>query len=588
MEETRKHLEIQQKHLRTVKEEQDRAKENAQKELQELKERIQREQEEEKERLDSEMKRLVKLKELHRKRVQNKEHELAKQQQELSKKWEEEKTKIDQQKEEVIRLQNEFEAYKEEAAKAVDCSREVVKDGEAEESRGSDRETSELRALLEQLEREYEEAVKQSQTEILQAKESLKKAEMETLQGKIGLSEGKNALQIQWKKLETLQAKHKKKQEQIQKRMIEVRERLEKAELAEEEELMEQEKSILERKKKRKKVEEATQKLLEMEMKFSKTDSEFKESKEFVDWQNKEEIREFQEQRKILMELLSKHQVALLKASQMVTETKTKLENHVHNEKMLIDPIRESIAKLEKDLEPLSNVEAQLDRKCENFEREMKERKKMLYKQRKRINLLEKQHAQSSGSDVRQGLNPDEVEELENDRQAELELIHKEKDILKEMEEKFKQAQESAELHIGEQCHDLERKKTKITESLESEKKKLANLTAVHQETKEFIEAELQAREEMLKKVKDKVINDKRELAKLDMKQHETAAKAAEELFMMAEVLEKELSENGKKDELSRIREHRQKLQELDRQLRLAERKEKFGKDGDDNQCVLL
>ena len=79
----------------------------------------------------------------------------------------------------------------------------------------------------------------------------------------------------------------------------------------------------------------------------------------------------------------------------------------------------------------------------------MKERKKVLYKQRKRINLLEKQLAQSSGPEQKQGLNDEELEDYENDRQAEWDLVRREKKLLADMEEKFRQAQEQAELQIG-------------------------------------------------------------------------------------------------------------------------------------------
>ena len=128
-----------------------------------------------------------------------------------------------------------------------------------------------------------------------------------------------------------------------------------------------------------------------------------------------------------------------------------------------------------------------------------------------------------------------------------------------------------------------------VTMLLNAEKKKLIELLSVHQETTVFIEAELEARKEMLQRVKEKVVNDKKELAKLDMKKQATAEKAAEELFAMAEMLEKDLSDKGKKEELAKIRDHRKKLQDLDRQLRLAERREKFGsKDGEDGNCVVL
>lgn len=87
--------------------------------------------------------------------------------------------------------------------------------------------------------------------------------------------------------------------------------------------------------------------------------------------------------------------------------------------------------------------------RCDNIDKEMKERKKVLYKQRKRINLLEKQLAQSSGAEQKEGLNPEELEDYENDRQAEWDLIHREKGLLSDMEDKFRQAQEQAEVQIG-------------------------------------------------------------------------------------------------------------------------------------------
>ena len=413
---------------------------------------------------------------------------------------------------------------------------------------------------------------------------------METLQGKVGLMQGKSELQKQWKFLEKLQSKHKKTQEDIQKKIREVRDQLDKAEVSEEEELMSQEKSILERRKARKKVEEATQKLMEMESRLSRSDS-ISNSEDLMEWQSKEEIREMHEQRKILMELLSKHQVALVKASQLVSETKTKLESHLENESLLMAPVREHIAVAEKGLEPLLKLGTQLEKQCQEYEKEAKEKKKILYKQRKRINLLEKQHAQSSGVEGREGLTVEENDELDREREAELDLIHREKAVLHDMEQKFRKEQKQAEIVIGEKYQDLESKKMTINIGLEVERKKLAELTAVHAETKEYIEAELNGRREILKLSKDKVVKDKRELAKLDMKQQQTATQAAEELFMMAEVLEKELADSGKKEELKKIRDHRKKLQELDRQLRVAERRERFSGDvGPDGaqQCVVL
>ncbi len=364
VQETQKHLEEQRRSLQIVKEEQEKARLHAQSELEDLKERIRKEHEDEKSKLDEEMKRLLAMKELHQKSVIDKEMELVKQREELSKKWDEEKSKIEGQRKEVLRLQSEFESYREETRKTD--RKEEVEDGkrhvEATDSKTLPN-TEDLRKLLDELEKEYEDEVKAAQIEIMQAKEAVKAAEMDTLQGKRGLAEGKSQLQTQWKKLENIQMMHKNKQTDLQKRIKEVREELSKAEEAEEKDLLEQGKNILERKKKRKKVEEATQKLLEMESQFSKIDAELVESKDLVDWQNREEIRELSEQRKILMELLSKHQIALLKASQMVTETKTKLDNHLQNEKTLVDPIKEDITQLEKELEPLNVLEGQINRK---------------------------------------------------------------------------------------------------------------------------------------------------------------------------------------------------------------------------------
>eukprot|EP00794_Sanderia_malayensis_P019956 gene19956-21910_t len=585
VQETQRHLEEQRRNLQLVKDEQEKARLHAQKELDFLKDRIRKEHEDEKTKLDEEMQRLLAMKELHQKSVVDKEMELVKQREELSKKWEEEKSKIEDQRKEVLRLQNEFDSYREKSRK------KDLKEEECEEKKvkAMPVNVDELRKLLSELEKEYDDEVKTAHIEILQAKEAVKAAEIDTLQGKRGLAQGKSQLQSQWKKLESIQTMHKHKQIDLQRRIKEVKEELNKAEEAEEKDLMEQGQNILERKKKRRKVEEATQKLLEMESKFSKIDTELVESKDLVDWQQREEIRELGEHRKILMELLSKHQLALLKASQMVTETKTKLDNHLGNEKTLVDPIKSDIIELEKELEPLSVLEGQINRKCENIDKDMKERKKVLYKQRKRINLLEKQLAQSSGPEPKAGLDAEELEDFENEREAEWELIKREKALLFDMEEKYRHAQDHAELQIGDACQSLEKKKMQVTVSLNEKKKKLEELLSVHQETTVYIEAELEARNDMLQRVKEKVINDKKELAKLDMKKQASAEKAAEELFAMAEMLEKDLSEKGNKEELAKIRDHRKKLQDLDRQLRIAERKEKFGsKDADDANCVIL
>lgn len=189
------------------------------------------------------------------------------------------------------------------------------------------------------------------------------------------------------------------------------------------------------------------------------------------------------------------------------------------------------------------------------------------------------------------GLTFEEIEEIDHDREAELELILREKAILHDMEEKYRKEQKQNELTIGEQYQKLEATKETIQRDLETERKKLSELVSVHEETREYIEAELNGRKEILKLSKEKVVKDKRELAKLDMKQQQTATKAAEELFMLAEVLEKELAESGKKEELAKIKDHRKKLQELDRQLRLAERRERIaGEEGPDGnqQCTIL
>lgn len=589
LEETQQRLEDQRQHLEALKQEQDQAKENAQKELHELKFRIQQEQMNEKQKLDEEMRRLMQLNEMQQKSVKDQEDMLAKQKEEMEKTLIAERQRIEDQRQEVLRLQNEYQKSREVVAKAIDGTRQEGDGAEASPPRKSIR-AEELRAKLEQLESEYAEATKISQREIQLAKDNLKKAEMETLQGKVGLMQGKGELQRQWKLLDSLQSKHKNAQEEIQAKIRQVKDELDKAEEAEEEELMSQEKSILQRRQARKKVEEATQKLFEMESKLSRSDS-ISQNQDQLEWQNKEDVREMQEERTILMELLGKHQVALVKASQLVTESKTKLESHLANESSMLDPVREQIAAYEHELEPLEKLEQQIEKKCFELEKEAKEKKKVLYKQRKRINLLEKQHAQSSGNEGREGLTVEEIEDLDREREAELELIHREKSVLRDMEDKFRSEQAQAELKIGEQYQELEINKEKITICLNTERENLAKLIAVHEETKEFIEAELNGRREILKLSKEKVVKDKRALAKLDMKQQKTASKAAEELFMMAEVLEKELAESGKKEELTKIKDHRKKLQELDRQLRLAERRERFtGEVGPDGaqQCAIL
>uniref|UniRef100_T2M7P5 Kinesin-like protein KIF16B n=1 Tax=Hydra vulgaris TaxID=6087 RepID=T2M7P5_HYDVU len=582
--ESEKRLEDQKKLLDRLKEEQERARENAQRELQELKLRIQQEQVYEKQRMDEEMKRLMLLKEKYLLSTKVQEDNLAKHKEELEKSLIEERQKIEEQRQEVIRLQQEYEKSREFVAEMLENKNIKSTAIERKESFKA----NELRIQLKILETQYEEATKASHIEISQAKESLQRAEQDTLEGKVGLMQGKSELQRQWKLLEALQTKHKKHQEEIQKKIKDIKIEIEIAEKAEEEELMSHEQTVIEQRQARKKVEEATKKLVEMESKMKRVNSITERREE---WRNIEEEDDLTEKRKIFMELLGKHQFALLKASQLVSETKTKLENHLANEAALVVPIRKQIEKYEKELEPLLKQEALIEKECQDLEKEATEKKKVLYKQRKRINLLEKQHAQESGNEGREGLSPEENEDLDQEKDAEMDLILREKSVLRELEEKYRNEQKQIETYMSEKYKSIERQKEAIVTDLEIERKKLSEIVTVHAETREFIEAELNGREEILKLSKEKVIKDKRELAKLDMKYKKRTSIGAEELFVMAEVLEKELADSGKKDELNKIKDHRKKLQELDRQLKLAEQRERSADatgTSDEEKCTLL
>ena len=160
-----------------------------------------------------------------------------------------------------------------------------------------------------------------------------------------------------------------------------------------------------------------------------------------------------------------------------------------------------------------------------------------------------------------------------------------------DMEKKHKEQQEMAELTIGEAVEELEKRKAKVNAVLTQERARLGEMESVHKETLDFIERELEERSGILQRVKEKVSKDKRTLDKLDARQQRVAAQAAEELFMMAEILEKEMTAKGKFDELAKIKEHRKRLQDLDKQLKIAERKERGARVGvgdDANQCHLL
>ena len=114
-----------------------------------------------------------------------------------------------------------------------------------------------------------------------------------------------------------------------------------------------------------------------------------------------------------------------------------------------------------------------------------------------------------------------------------------------------------------------------ITVALNQEKKKLEDLRTVHRETTVFIEAELEARTSMLDRVKEKVINDQKELAKLDMKKQAFGNKRVEELIAIVNSLEddvgSDMSDEGRKEALGKILDSKRRLQELDRQRKLAD-----------------
>lgn len=118
-----------------------------------------------------------------------------------------------------------------------------------------------LRERLKQLEADYEDQRKQAQREVSQAKESVRRVEQETLEGLRSLTTGKSAIEGEWRRLEEVQAKHKRAQEQAYVKIKDVREMLESAEEMEEASLIEKEKMIMERRAARMKVEEARRRL---------------------------------------------------------------------------------------------------------------------------------------------------------------------------------------------------------------------------------------------------------------------------------------------------------------------------------------
>ncbi|XP_068717319.1 kinesin-like protein KIF16B [Montipora capricornis] len=615
-------LEFQKKYLEEIREEQEHARQRAEDEIRQVKERIRQEQDEERQRLESEMQRLVALEEEHRRKVEVKEVEMAKIKEDLERKWDRERRQVEMQREEVAKLQQEIEAKSKELQIAEQQARAATQRNSFASSSGSlspspssdalqeggeaiaqaaaraeplEKSQSEvLRERLKQLEADYEEQRKQAQREVSQAKESVRRVEQETLEGLRSLTTGKSAIEGEWRRLEEVQAKHKRAQEQACVKLKDVREMLESAEEMEEASLIEKEKMIMERRAARMKVEEARRRLEELENEdkdVELTEEDFTKKKELLECETREEIKDIREERKILSELLNKHQSALQKATLMVTETKTKLEKHLEGEKVILMPLREKVESLVRnELGPLIDYEQEIEKRCEDVDREGRERKKLIYKQRRRIALLERQHSQALQQAEKETLNEEELEELENEREAERSLIRKEKVRLLELEKKHKEQQEVAELTIGEAVQELEKRKASVNQMLDAERRKLSDLEAVHKETLEHVEQELEQRSEILHRVKDKVQKDKRQLAKLDVRQQRCAAKAAEELFVMADLLEKEMSDKGKTDELNRIKEQRKKLQELDKQLRMAEKREKRsgGDDEQNQQCVLL
>ncbi|XP_046847868.1 kinesin-like protein KIF16B [Xenia sp. Carnegie-2017] len=609
-------IEEEKKLIEELRQEQEETKRKAKHELESFREKIEEQQNEEKRKLDAEMDRLALLKEQHDLNVASKEQEIQKMKDELFNKWEAEKKEVEKQREQIEILRREIEE-KEEAVKRA-ASPEMAKNSnnsttsfsnlnqnisgvstELSESSSSKLEAQShvemLRNKLKQLDLELQRHRVIAKGEISAAKNAVKLVEQETLQGKRSLANGKTDIEQAWRHLDTIQAKHKVLEEDLLLKINEIREKLEKAEDTEEADLLEKERVIMERRAARMKVEEARRQIEELESENRTMDlgeADFNKKKESLEIEAKEEMKDIREERKILLELLSKHQVALTKATQMVTETKVKLENCLENERLTLQPQRERVELLVRnELGPLIEMEGNVERRCEDLDRENRERKKQIYKQRKRITFLERQHNQALQQAEKDTLNKDELEELENEREAEKSLIRKEKLRLLDMEKKHKEHQEIGEMTISEAVEELEKRKASVNVALTQERSKLGEMESVHKETLDFIERELEERSGILRRVKEKVMKDKRTLAKLDARQQRVAAKAAEELFMMAEVLEKEMTAKGKFDELAKIKEHRKRLQDLDKQLKIAEKKEKnsrLGVGDDANQCVLI
>ncbi|KAJ7384729.1 hypothetical protein OS493_020316 [Desmophyllum pertusum] len=277
-------LEIQKKYLEDIREEQELARERAEDEIRQVKERIRQDQEEEKQRLEAEMQRLMALEEDHRKKVQSK-----------NRRWE--------------RSRKIWRRNGTENEDRLKCSGKRLLNAVRRQLRQqlgqNPRKSRSLRCYVSDSNNwrwDYEEQRKTAQREVTQAKDSVRRVEQETLEGLRSLTTGKSAIEGEWRRLEEVQAKHKRAHDQSYAKIRDVREMLESAEEMEEASLVEKEKMIMERRAARMKVEEARRRLEELEHEDKDTaeltEADFTKKKELLEFETREEIKDIREEGK--------------------------------------------------------------------------------------------------------------------------------------------------------------------------------------------------------------------------------------------------------------------------------------------------
>ncbi|XP_068717325.1 kinesin-like protein KIF16B [Montipora capricornis] len=436
-------------------------------------------------------------------------------------------------------------------------------------NRRADKELSELRKEIRH----------QKEQEVLRLNENMKRiveVEEEREETKLQAIKERKALEEKWKteseKIQIQRQELKEKQREYEKHFNALEESRREAMLEIEEFELEKSLALEEVQRGQRKLEQLKS---ERETALHVANNDIAKRREVLELEFLEEKKELEEERAYLEERIHGCEALMDISADNLAEKHNSLEIRTREENAKIANAKQELREMEKNLNQTKQVaEEEMARKKQEYEvkaekqrEEVEHCRELLQARTQELNKLTKR-LESCVNEERLQI-AKEVEVL-------TENVNVEKSRLGSLEEAENTTAENFEKEMEADMILLNERKQSQRQALELERLNLEALEDFKRQNLEAEESEFKEAQEQYNRAKMLLIDSKRNLSDLDQRQSKFSTKVEEELLGLSKVLEGELLEQGKRDDMFQLREHRISLKEIDVEgkLKVTEKQE--------------